>query len=338
MSSVLVTGAAGFIGSHLCESLLARGYAVRGLDAFTDFYDPRLKRANLAPFLRDPRFEFVSADLACSDLTDAVLGVDAVVHLAGEPGVATSWGAAFPRYLERNVLTTQRLLEAASVLGVDRFVYASSSSVYGSDVDALRASGEPRPISPYGASKLAGESVVGAYAHQHGVPAVSLRYFSVYGPRQRPDMAMHRFIEALLDANAVTLFGDGRQSRDFTYIADVVEATVLALSADLPPAAVLDVAGAAPATVREVLGVLCELLDARDARVERLDERRGDVPHTEGRIAETRTRLGWAPATDLRTGLARQVAWHVARRAESSEPADAGPVRWEPAQQVGGQR
>ena len=310
MTRVLVTGAAGFIGSHLCESLLRCGCEVRGLDAFTTFYDPRRKRSNLQDLLEEPGFELVPADLLTARLDEALDGVDLVAHLAGEPGVSMSWGPSFGRYLDRNVLATQRLLEAVSATTVQRFVYASSSSVYGVETDALGARGEPRPASPYGVSKLAAETLVGAYAHCYGVPAVSLRYFSVFGPRQRPDMAAHRFIEALLDNRPLKLFGDGRQVRDFTYVEDVVAATVRALFADLPPAAVLDVASGRPTAVSTLIGELRDLVGSTVAGLEQYDERPGDVPRTEGNITTARQHLDWSPGTDLRTGLMRQVAWH----------------------------
>jgi UDP-glucuronate 4-epimerase len=315
---VLVTGAAGFIGSHVCEYLLRLGYEVRGLDAFTTFYDPLTKRANIEGVLSRPDFELVSADLLTADLQDVLHGVDAVAHLAGEPGVSTSWGSSFDRYLAGNVVATQRLLEAASTSRVQRFVYASSSSVYGAETQALRAQGEPRPASPYGVSKLAGETLVGAYAYAQRLPAVSLRYFSVYGPRQRPDMAAHRFIEALLDGRALQVFGDGSQVRDFTYVGDVVEATARALFADLPPAAVLDVASGRPTTVRTLIEQLRDIVGHGPAALEQRQERLGDVPRTEGDLVPARRHLGWSPTTDLRVGLSRQAAWHAARRSETT--------------------
>ena len=314
MTRVLVTGAAGFIGSHLCESLLRLGCEVRGLDAFTTFYDPHRKRANIEGLLDDPGFELLQADLLAGRLDEALDGVDVVAHLAGEPGVSTSWGPSFGRYLDRNVLATQRLLEAVSAARLERFVYASSSSVYGVEMDALRARGEPRPASPYGVSKLAAETLVGAYTHSYGVPAVSLRYFSVYGPRQRPDMAAHRFIEALLDDRPLKLFGDGRQVRDFTYVGDVVDATIRALFSDLPPAAVLDIASGRPTAVSTLISELRDLVGTPVADVEQYDERRGDVPRTEGDIVTARRHLDWSPTTDLRTGLMRQVMWHKGLR------------------------
>ena len=314
MGRILVTGAAGFIGSHLCEALLQRGCDVRGLDAFTTFYDPGNKRANLRRASGHPRFELITGDLLDASLPEALDGVDRVAHLAGEPGVTLSWGSSFDRYLQRNVLATQRLLEAVSARGIQRFVFASSSSVYGHGDGVSRARGEPRPASPYGVTKLAAETLVGAYALTRGLSAVSLRYFSVYGPRQRPDMAAHRFIEALLDDRPLLLCGDGKQVRDFTYVDDVVQATVGALFADLPPAAVLDVASGRPTTVESLIENLRDLVGSPLPTVRRVEERLGDVQHTEGEIDTTREQLGWWPATDLRTGLASQLRWHLTER------------------------
>lgn len=314
MTRILVTGAAGFIGSHLCEALLQRGCDVRGLDAFTPFYDPTRKRSNMAGFMDHPAFELVEGDVLTVVFDQVLDGVDAIVHLAGEPGVSTSWGPSFGRYLERNVLATQRLLEAASVSAVDRFVYASSSSVYGAATDTLRARGEPRPASPYGVSKLAAETLVGAYAYTLGLPGVSLRYFSVYGPRQRPDMAAHRFIEALLDGRPLQLFGDGGQVRDFTYVGDVVDATVRAIFADLPPAAVLDVSSGRPVSVATLIAELGSIFGETDSSVQTRPERPGDVPRTEGQVDAAHQHLGWVPAVGLRAGLLQQADWHAGLR------------------------
>ena len=233
---------------------------MRGVDAFTDTYAPAQKSANAAVVSRSPNVEIIVGDLARDDLRGLVEGVDAVVHLAGEPGVPASWGPAFATYVERNVIATQRLLEAATAAGVRRFVYASSSSVYGPEQRPLVESAVPRPLSPYGASKLAGEVLVGAYAQERGLSTVSLRYFSVYGPRQRPDMAAHKFIEALLDHRPLPVHGDGRQARDFTYVGDVVAATSAALTARVPAGSVLNIARGEPVEVREVIAILADEL------------------------------------------------------------------------------
>jgi UDP-glucuronate 4-epimerase len=313
VSRALVTGAAGFIGSHVSESLLRAGWRVRGVDAFTDTYDPRQKRANAKALLAVPQFELVVADLCMCDFTDLLDDVDVVVHLAGEPGVSTSWGSGFPTYLQRNVLSTQRLLEAVSERRTGRFVYASSSSVYGPELGDVDESTVPRPISPYGVSKLAAERLVTAYAEQARVDAVSLRYFSVYGPRQRPDMAGHRFVEALLSSQPVTVYGSAAQARDFTYVDDVVAATVAALTAPVPSGSVLNVARGRPVSVAELLAELESILGvAGDMRREA--PRRGDVPRTSGVNRRAREQLGWDPRTDLREGLERQVEWHLSRR------------------------
>jgi nucleoside-diphosphate-sugar epimerase len=319
MGCVLLTGIAGFIGSHLGESLVRKGFLIRGVDAFTDTYAPRQKRANLAALSRSPMVELVTGDLARDDLRGLLEGIDAVVHLAGEPGVPASWGTAFPTYVERNVIATQRLLEAATSAGVSRFVYASSSSVYGPEDRPLVESAVPRPISPYGASKLAAEVLVGAYAQQRGLPTVSLRYFSVFGPRQRPDMAPHRFVEALLDGRPLPVYGDGRQARDFTFVADVVAATSAALTASVPSGSVLNVARGEPVEVQDLIAILAEELGV-EPLIEHRPPRVGDAPRTEGCADAARDLLGWEPVTDLRIGLRRQVEWHLRRRREMAAP------------------
>ena len=317
MTRVMVTGAAGFIGSHLCETLVRSGHDVVGLDCFTPFYDEQAKRTNIGTLVESPRFALVEADLRTVALEPLLETVDAVAHLAGQPGVTTSWGSAFQPYVEGNVLATQRLLEAVVRCPVDRLVYASSSSVYGrpaSDQLGLR------PSSPYGVTKLAAEQLVGAYAEAFGVRAVSLRYFSVYGPRQRPDMAVHRFVEAMLDGRPVTVFGDGQQVRDVTYVSDVVDATARALSTDLSPGLpnglVVDVAGGSPVTVTALIDELRDVVGVSQPRRECANQRPGDVQRTQGRLEPARAYLGWFPRTDLRTGLTHQVAWHRSQRLE----------------------
>jgi nucleoside-diphosphate-sugar epimerase len=313
MGRVLLTGIAGFIGSHLGELLVREGWSVRGVDAFTDTYAPQQKRDNLAGLSRSSMVDLVAGDLVQDDLRGLLDDVDAVVHLAGEPGVPASWGTAFITYVERNVIATQRLLEAAANAGVPKFVYASSSSVYGAEDRPLVESAVPRPLSPYGASKLAGEVLVGAYAQQRGLSTVALRYFSVFGPRQRPDMAMHRFIEALLDRRPLPVFGDGRQARDFTFVEDVVAATAAALTTPLPTGTVLNVARGDPVEVRELIDVLGDELGV-DPIVEHRPPRAGDTPRTEGCADSARELLGWQPSTDLYSGLRRQIEWHLRRR------------------------
>jgi UDP-glucuronate 4-epimerase len=315
MSCIVVTGAAGFIGSHVTQALVAAGWQVRGIDSFTNTYDPQQKRRNLSG-VPDSRFELVEADLASDDVGALLEGADAVAHLAAEPGVGASWGTTFASYLERNALATQRVLEAAVSTRIGRVVYASSSSVYGNGITTpLTEAAALRPASPYGASKLLGELLLSAYVEQRGLPGVSLRYFSVYGPRQRPDMAAHRFIEALLDGRPLALYGDGSQLRDFTYIDDVVAATVAALTGDIRPGTILNIAAGIPVSIQRLIDLLGELMACDRVAVDRRPQRYGDVVRTEGDGAAAARMLGWRARTDLRTGLARQIAWHRCRRA-----------------------
>ena len=222
---IVLTGAAGFIGSHLGERLVAEGNEVIGIDAFTDFYERSAKEANLARLLATPGFELVEADLRDDDIDDQLDGADVIVHLAAQPGVRDSWGRGFDVYVGHNVLATQRVLDAAVRRGVDRVVFASSSSIYGA-AESLPTPEEvaPLPISPYGVTKVTGESLLNAYGRL-GISYAALRFFTVYGPRQRPDMAIRRFISAALTGDPEPLFGTGRQQRDFTYVGDIVDAT-----------------------------------------------------------------------------------------------------------------
>jgi len=304
----LVTGCAGFIGSHLTESLLAGGFEVVGVDALTENYDAASKRRNLACATQHDAFRFIHADVA--DAGALLDGIDVVFHLAGEPGVRGSWGERFDVYTRRNVTATQRLLDALEP-GV-RFVYASSSSVYG---DALRLpTGEgvaPRPLSPYGVTKLAAEHLCVLYASERGLDTISLRYFSVYGPRQRPDMAFRRFCEAIAAREPITLFGDGRQTRDFTYVHDVVAATRAAGEAGRGGGRVFNIGGGARVSLNRVLELLAGLA-GRPLDVRRGARVPGDAHDTGADISRARQELGYAPATALRDGLVAELEWVLA--------------------------
>lgn len=305
----LVTGAAGFIGSHLAERLLHDGHDVVGLDAFIPFYPQAVKEANLSICRQFSRFAFLSLDLRHDDLRPALDGVDAVFHLAAMPGLPRSW-TDFNLYESCNVVGTHRLLEAAQGSDLERFVYVSTSSVYGrygSGDETLPT----RPISPYGVTKLAGEHLCRAFADERGVPLVVLRYFSVYGPRQRPDMGYHRFIAALLDGAPITVFGDGLQMRGNTYVSDCVDATVRALNAI--PGELFNVGGGETASVWDILHKLERIL-GRKANVVRQPAREGDQRYTAADTTKLSRHLEWTPRVSLDEGLARQVAWQTSTK------------------------
>lgn len=305
----LVTGAAGFVGSTLTRRLLGDGHEVVGIDLLTDYYDVGIKQANLAGIAPE-RFEFRHEDLNRADLDALLAGVDVVFHQAGQPGVRKSWGEDFGVYLDANVRATQALLEAAKRAGtLQRFVYASSSSVYG---DAERfptlESDRPQPLSPYGVTKLAAEHLCSLYAANFGVPAVSLRYFTVYGPGQRPDMAFTRFVRAAVRGETITVYGTGEQIRDFTYVDDVVEANMRAALGSAAPGAVFNVAGGSNIAVNGVLSLLQELNGgALDVRY--VDKVAGDVWRTGGSTHAIEAALGWKAEISLDEGLSRQLEW-----------------------------
>jgi nucleoside-diphosphate-sugar epimerase len=305
----LVTGAAGFIGSHLCERLLREGHHVIGVDAFTAYYPRAVKETNLAGLRGHPEFRFVEMDLARADLGPVVAQADFIFHQAGQPGVRASWGTEFDLYLDHNIRATQQLLETVKGSArLRRLVFASSSSVYGQTEDLpLREESLPRPYSPYGVTKLAAEHLCGLYHANYGVPTVALRYFTVYGPRQRPDMGFHKFIQAALEDRPILVYGDGEQTRDFTYVADAVEANWLALG---PRAVgqVFNIGGGSQSSVNQVLAALEEILGRRIHR-ERRPPQPGDVRHTWADTTRARDILGFTPRVSLREGLARQVEW-----------------------------
>ncbi len=310
----VVTGCAGFIGSHLAERLLADGWRVTGVDAFTPYYDPADKQANLALLAGEPRFDLVEADVATAPLARLLAGRPAVVHLAGRPGVRTSFGEGFPAHLHDNLLGTQRVFEAARDGGCGRVVYASSSSVYGEALAypcSERAACRPR--SPYGVTKHACEALGQVY-RALGLETVGLRYFTVYGPRQRPDMAIRRMCEALAGGPEFVLHGDGSVRRDFTHVADAVDATVRALSmAD--PGAVLNVGGGREAGLAEVLAALGTLA-GRPVPLRTGPEQPGDVRRTGADTRRARRALGWSPRVGLTDGLAGELAWVRERAAD----------------------
>ena len=311
----LVTGVAGFIGSHLAERLLNENFRVIGLDNFTAYYARAVKENNLERCRRHPRFTFVEADLRTVDLSALLTtyNIRYIFHQAGQAGVRPSWGQDFLPYVERNILATQALLEHVSRLPdqtqIEKFVFASSSSVYG-DAERLPTSEAvlPAPISPYGVTKLAAEHLCFLYAKQYGLPVVALRYFSVYGPRQRPDMAMHLFINAILRAQPIRVFGDGEQTREMTFVSDVVQANLLALRAPNGAPRVYNIGGGERATLNGILETLGEIAGAHP-QLEYVARAAGDHRHGAADIAHAQRDLGYVPRVGLREGLQQQFAW-----------------------------
>jgi nucleoside-diphosphate-sugar epimerase len=316
MSRVLVTGAAGFIGSHLCDALIARGDDVLGVDAFTENYSPARKRANLGDALA-AGLEFRRADLSCDSLDPLLSGVDVVYHLAAQPGVRSSWGDDFAIYARRNLLATQRLLEATLRAGGARFVFASSSSVYGSTGGRpARESDRPAPVSPYGLTKAACEELVAVYRRVHGLSAVALRYFTAYGPRQRPDMALASFIRAALSGRPLRVLGDGNQTRAFTYVTDAVAATIAA--AELGTEPTYNVSGGTSSTL---LGAIAQIeeLTGRPALISFSPPAHGDPNHTSADLTAARRDLGFEPRVSLRDGVELQIRAAMREPVEQAE-------------------
>lgn len=297
---LLVTGAAGFIGAHVAKRLIADGHEVVGLDCFTDYYDPRLKERNVA----DLQAEVLRLDLVTDPLDEALEGVEGVFHLAAQPGVRASWGESFAVYTRQNLLATQRLFEAVVPRGL-RVVYSSSSSIYG-DAESYPTTEDtvPRPRSPYGVTKLAAEHLARSYALNFGLDVVSLRYFTVYGPGQRPDMAFTRVVNALRDGAEFQLFGDGTQSRDVTYVEDAAAATALAMER-APSGAVYNVGGGTEASMNEALEIL-ERVSGRTLDLRKVETAAGDVKRTAADTSRIRAELGWRPVVGIEEGLANQ--------------------------------
>ncbi len=308
----LVTGAAGFIGSHLVEALVARGDTVLAVDSFTPYYDVAQKRANAAS-LAGPAVELLDVDLRVADIEPMLDGIDVVYHQAAQPGVRLSWSSGFREYVEQNVIVTQRLLDAVHVAGARRFVYASSSSVYGHQPRYPTHEDDlPAPFSPYGVTKLAAEHLCSVYAQNWGLPTVALRYFTVFGPRQRPDMSIYRLCESALGRGVFPRFGDGAQIREFTYVADIVEGNVAAAHADLAPGSIVNLAGGAEITLAELIVLVGDLAGA-PVEVEARPAEPGDSRRNGGAIDRARELLGWEPRVSLPDGILAQLAWHRSR-------------------------
>ncbi len=303
----LVTGAAGFIGSTLSERLLADGVHVTGVDCFTDYYDVRLKRKNLEAATKHPHFTLLEHDLGAADLS-ALPDVDVVFHQAAQAGVRASWGKDFASYVHHNILATQRLLERYRDAKLERFVYASSSSVYG-DAEKYPTDESllPRPFSPYGVSKLAGEHLVLLYGRNFGMNVAALRYFTVYGPRQRPDMAFHKFCKALLRGEEIPVYGDGRQSRDFTFIDDAIEANVRAWQRSAPQG-VYNIGGGSQVDVLQAVEILEKALGAK-AKLRFEARPPGDPLRTRADATRLRADLDYATRVGIEDGLAAEARW-----------------------------
>jgi nucleoside-diphosphate-sugar epimerase len=318
---VVVTGAAGFIGSHLTERLLAAGHEVVGIDCFTDYYGRARKQKNLEPSRAQAKFSFEELDLVDADLAPVLDGAELVYHLAGQPGVRPSWGNQFDQYVRDNVIATQRLLECLKGKPIHRLVFAGSSSVYGdAEMFPTKESALPRPVSPYGVTKLAAEHLTHLYTRNFEIPAVSVRYFTVYGPRQRPDMAFSRFMQALSDGEEIEVYGDGEQTREFTYVSDAVEGTIRAAGADVV-GQIFNLGGGSRVTVNQVLATLEEISGIK-VRRQNLPAAPGDPRHTGASINLARERLGWEPRVSLREGLAKQWQWfqETQATARATEP------------------
>jgi nucleoside-diphosphate-sugar epimerase len=304
---VLVTGCAGFIGSHLAEKLVREGHDVLGIDSFTTYYDPAIKHRNLKDIKGHPRFTLTPADLGTHNLSESIQGVETVFHLAAQPGVRASWGNDFGAYVENNVLATQRLLEAVKELKtLKKFIYASSSSVYGeTSVERVAEEHPVRPFSPYGVTKLAAENLCSVYARNYGIRLTSFRFFSVYGPRQRPDMAFARLISAVLTGNPFTLYGDGSQQRDFTFVEDVVDGLLAAVAAENGDS-VFNLGGGEVLSMNDIIRLVQDIT-GKIPNIESHPGVRGDVKRTSADISRIQSVLGFEPKHRIREGLSRQI-------------------------------
>lgn len=310
MAKVIVTGAAGFIGSHIAEALLQQGAEVIGIDEFNDYYDPLLKRKNVAQLSWSPNFQLIEGDIQFLDWQTLLNDVDVVYHQAAQAGVRASWGQGFRAYTERNLNATQILLEAAkNAKSLKRLVFASTSSVYG-DAETLPTHERicPLPVSPYGITKLAAERLCGLYHKNFGVPFVALRYFTVYGPRQRPDMAFHKFFKAILQDEAIPIYGDGLQTRDFTFISDAVAANLAAATTPAAVGEIFNIGGGSRVVLKEVLDTIEEIV-GKPIKRNHIEKAMGDARHTAADVSKAQKILGYQPQVSLKDGLTQEWQW-----------------------------
>ena len=305
--NILVTGAAGFIGSHLCEKLVKdKKNKVIGVDTFIV---PAERRADSVPVIRllnHPQVQFIQKDLLTSDLSELLSGIDVIYHLAGMPGVRSSWGKDFDPYVTNNILLTQRLLEAAKEMPLKKFIYASTSSIYGEMNGKVSENTLPVPLSPYGITKLSGEHLCHVYQKSHQVPVVITRFFTVYGPRQRPDMAFHRFIKQILNEETLTIFGDGTQSRDFTYISDCVDGITSILHHDQLIGTTLNIGGKERSSVNDIISLI-EEITGKTAKKQYFPKISGEPKHTWADISVAKELLNYDPKVSLKEGLKYEI-------------------------------
>lgn len=308
MDKCLVTGAAGFIGSHLVEELVLSGFYVIGIDSFTNYYNREQKKRNIKGITDHPNFTFHVADILHEDLPALVKDIDYCFHLAGEPGVRPSWGKTFQQYLHLNVLTTQRILESLKSSSVKKFIYASSSSVYGACELPMKEANLPKPISPYGVTKLAAEQICHAYWHNYKIPYIALRYFTVYGPRQRPDMAFSRIMRCLEEGEEFNIYGDGKQTRDFTCVGDIVAATIAAAESGVC-GEVINTGGGSRASLLDVIELL-QKISGKKLKFKHIEGQKGDPADTLADLEKAIMLLNYKSRTTLEQGLNAQFEWY----------------------------
>ena len=305
---VIVTGAAGFIGSTLSEKLIKQGFYVIGIDSLNSNYPIKLKKNNLTALLNNKNFEFINKNITSIEFGNKYSDIEAVFHQAATAGVRSSWGTNFKEYTENNILATQHLLESFKSSKLKKFIFASSSSVYGnSDEMPLTISTLTKPVSPYGVTKLAAENLINSYYENYGLPTVSLRYFTVYGPRQRPDMAFHIFLRSAITNNKIEIYGNGEQIRDFTYIDDVVNANMLSLEFGVS-GNIYNIGGGSNISINETLRLI-ESITNKSLKISYKDTQKGDVRQTQADISESKIQLKYEPGYDIMTGLEYEYEW-----------------------------